>query len=332
MRTSAYAVLSAGIILAGLVAPLVAAGEGDGALKDEHVLAESFTISSRRLAVEVMQPAHPLAAYRGPRFESGGLVLQVKLDGRHTFLGKEPRGKRLGGIGLCEEMGIDAAIGYDEAKPGEPFLKLGIGLIRRGERPKYSFYDALPDAERFLWQVRRTKHKATFVQVGKPFRGIAYRYEKQVVLDPEKPVLRLEHELRNTGEKPIGTTQYCHNFLRFGDAPPGPDYLVTVGFPLKPRGEAPAMQFEGQTVRFRQVLTKPAYCQFDGQPPTARTHTLRVRNEKTGLEMVIGGDFPAAYMAYYADTIALSPETFLAIEVAPGKTLRWTRTYTFGAK
>jgi len=278
-----------------------------------------------------MVPDQPSSAYAGQRFESGGVVLQVTLDGKHTFLGKEPRGKRLGGVGLIEEMGISAAIGYEQARPGEPFLKLGVGLLRRGREPRYRFYPPYPEVERFPWEVSVTEHSATFVQTGRPFRGIAYRYVKRIVLDPGRPLFRIEHALTNTGQRPIATDQYCHNFFCLGGAAPGPDYVVATDFPLAPEREAPAMRFEGRTIRFREALKRAAYCRFKGQDASARGHSFRVRHERNGLEITVSGDFPISYFAYYADTVAVSPEAFCAISVSPGETFRWTRTYRFAA-
>ena len=48
--------------------------------------------------------------------------------------------------------------------------------------------------------------------------------------------------------------------------------------------------------------------------------------------MTIAGDFPMAYMAYYADREAISPEAFCALSVQPAETFRWTRTYSFAAR
>ena len=322
------------VCLAGLLylllVPLACAAEPRArTFTTNEIQAGSFTLRNQRLAATLMAPDRPSSVYCGQRFESGGVVLQVAVDGKHTFLGKEPRGGRLGGFGLIEEMGISRAVGYEEARPGEPFLKLGVGLLQRGKNPRYLFYPPHPEVERFPWQVSLTERSATFVQIGKPFKGTACRYEKRIVVDPKEPRLRIEHVLVNTGAKPIATDQYCHNFLAFDGAPPGPDYAVTTGFPLAPERDAPAMRIAGKTIRFGEILKGAAYCRFKGQPPDARSHSFRVRHDANGLEMAIGGDFPVSCFAYYADTVAISPEAYVAIHAKPGETFRWTRTYVF---
>ncbi|HUT34165.1 MAG TPA: hypothetical protein VNE39_11835 [Planctomycetota bacterium] len=318
-----------GIILALLACLAGAEERKERGLTRDEIKAGEFTLRSKRLAATLMVPGQPSSAYAGQRFESGGVVLQVTLDGRHTFLGKEPRGERLGGFGLIEEMGISQAVGYDEARPGEPFLKLGVGLLKRGKEPKYSFYPPCPEVERFPWEVTVMAREATFVQVGRPFRGMAYRYEKRIALDAAEPILRIEHALASTGEKPIATDQYCHDFFTFDGAAPGPDYVVTTGFPLEAELEAKApMVVAGKALTFNAMVKGGTYARFRGAPNT-QGEQFRIRNKANGLEVAVAGDFPVSTFAYYADQLAASPEAYCAVTVKPGETFRWTRTYTF---
>jgi len=298
-------------------------------LTEAEIKAGEFTIQSGRLKATLMVPDQPSSAYAGQRFECGGVVLQVTLDGKHTFLGKEPRGERLGGVGLIEEIGIGAAVSYEDAKVGEPFLKLGVGLLKRPERPDYFFFDPFEVAERFPWRVTVRPDLATFVQEGKPFKGTAYRYEKHIVLDPKEPVLRIEHYLTNTGEKPIASDQYCHDFFAFDGAPPGPDYVVTTSFPLTVDiAPKPPMAVSGRTLAFTEMVKAGTYARFRGVADSRGEH-FRIRNQANGLEVVVSGDFPVSTFAYYADPLAASPEAYCALSIRPGETFRWTRTYTF---
>jgi hypothetical protein len=75
----------------------------------------------------------PKCARQGTRFDWTGFITQVTLDGRHTFYSRETIGDQstTGGIGLCNEFGNELSIGYTDAKPGENFSKLGIGLRTR---------------------------------------------------------------------------------------------------------------------------------------------------------------------------------------------------------
>ena len=323
-------VLCAALLAAGCAPWQKARSDGKGRpLTEAEIKAGEFTIQSGRLKATLMVPDQPASVYAGQRFESGGVVLQVTLDGKHTFLGKEPRGERLGGFGLIEEIGISKAVGYEDAKEGEPFLKLGVGLLKRPERPDYFFFDPFEVAERYPWQVTVRPDQAIFRQVGKPFKGTAYRYEKHIVLDPKSPVLRIEHYLTNTGEKAITSDQYCHDFFTFDGAAPGPDYVVTTAFALDPdiAPKAP-MSVSGKTLTFTEMVKSGTYARYHGVADT-QGEQFRIRNKANGLEVAIAGDFPVSTFAYYADQLAASPEAYRALNVKPGETCRWTRTYTF---
>ena len=325
----------AGVVLLALAtwACSAAIGEERGrALTQDEIKAGQFTLKSARLTATLMVPDQPSSVYGGQRFESGGVVLQVSLDGQHTFLGKEPRGERLGGFGLIEEMGISKAVGYEDAKEGEPFLKLGVGLLQRPQRPDYFFFPPFAEVERFPWDVAVAAKAATFVQVGKPFRGTAYRYEKRVVLDDKEATLRIEHVLANTGEKPLVSDQYCHDFFAFDGAAPGPDYVVTTGFPTEAEAKpSPPMVAGERTVTFSEAVKGGVYGRFRGDPPDARSHHFTTRHRGNGLEAIVAGDFRCAVFACYADARAVSPEAYAALDVKPGETFRWTRTYAFRA-
>src|SRR5512135_3483133 len=97
----------------------------------------AIQLHSDRLEVEISQPG---AAYSGTRFDWSGFVTQVTLDGKHTYCIPESLvpGEGSGGIGLCNEFGIDSPVGFDETKPGDLFPKIGIGLLTRLDKPDYS--------------------------------------------------------------------------------------------------------------------------------------------------------------------------------------------------
>ena len=66
------------------------------------------------------------------------------------------------------------------------------------------------------------------------------------------------------------------------------------------------------------------------EPPCCSAR-VRVRHPN-GLELTVTGDFPIKYFALYADARAVSPEPFIAIDLRPGKTTRWTRSYRFASR
>ena len=61
--------------------------------------------------------------------------------------------------------------------------------------------------------------------------GYAYTYRKTLRLSGES--LIIEHELKNTGSKPIATTVYDHNFFTLDGKTTGPDNVVRFPFAVK---------------------------------------------------------------------------------------------------
>ena len=61
------------------------------------------------------------------------------------------------------------AIGYDEAKPGQAFLKPGIGLLRRVDERPYNSGGLYPIVDGGTWTTRIKKDSIVFQQVLKGF-------------------------------------------------------------------------------------------------------------------------------------------------------------------
>ncbi|MDK1031147.1 MAG: hypothetical protein QGD94_04010, partial [Planctomycetia bacterium] len=110
------------VLIAVLVMPAVCIAHPEDMPKEdmpnkaegETVKAGQFVLKNPRLAVDVMKPGDPKAAYAGSRFEWGATILQVTLDGKHTFCSAENPGSKFHGYGLSEEMGIGGAVGFKQ--------------------------------------------------------------------------------------------------------------------------------------------------------------------------------------------------------------------------
>lgn len=298
---------------------------------DEERIKGRILLSNPRLNVSLMLPGVASSAYIGQRFEHGAVVLEVTLDGTHTFLGREKRSEGLGGIGLIEETGMFSPIGYEDAKPGESFLKLGVGLLIRDHRP-YHFYRAYKFSKRYEWDVLIKQNSVTFLQDAQRFKGVSYRYIKRVALHASKPSLRIEHILTNTGEKPIISEQYNHHFLRFDDEPPGPSYALRTSFPLEVTRNA-GIRVAGNEFKLSEVIApgRAVHCYLEGFSRSSLFYSLVVENEKNGLRMTIEGDYGLSRLAFYSDSYAFCPEPFVNINLKPGETQCWTLTYHFSS-
>ena len=101
------------------------------------MLTEAYIgLKSDRLLVEIAKPG---TVYAGSRFDWTGFITQVYLDGKHTFCAYEDvvPGLGSGGIGFCNDFGLNTPIGYDEAEIGEGYMKIGIGTYSFGGIASY---------------------------------------------------------------------------------------------------------------------------------------------------------------------------------------------------
>lgn len=274
-------------------------------------------LSSERLVVEVAEPG---AVYRGSRFDWTGTVTQVTLDGRHTFCGAEPPGGT-GGLGLHNEFGLFAAIGYDEAAPGERFPKLGVGLLTRPDDSPYQFARPHQTAP-FPMTASATDDAAEFVVEPHECRGYAARLVKRLTVGGN--TLRISYQLENVGAKPLETHEYVHNFLCLNGYPVGPGYRLSV--PAMDLGWlTPPLLADGERITWTQTPQEAFYGRTSGFADAEPCWAL------TGGGLAIREciDRPWMTFALWGTDSVVSPEAFVAVRAAPGETFTWQRTYTF---
>ncbi|MEO8895879.1 MAG: hypothetical protein ABI450_08365, partial [Rhizomicrobium sp.] len=202
--------------------------------------------------------------YRGTRFDQSGAIGSLTL-GQQNFYG--PWFDRVSdevmdftftpdGIVAGPDSAVSgpvdefAPIGFEDAAPGETFLKIGVGLLRKPDaRPydHYRLYDIVDPGKR---DTRTTRSSVTFFQ---DIAGVI-RYEKILRLLPGKPVMQIEHILTNRGSKPISATVYDHNFLKL--APGNENVAVKFIFPITPdrMPDSEMVGIDGNRFAYRRAL------------------------------------------------------------------------------
>ena len=151
-------------------------------------------ITNGKMNAVVFLPDTEKGYYRGARFDWSGLVACVSLNG-HTFFGEW--------FNRYDPMINDAVTGpaeefrepngYDDAKPGDPFVKLGVGVVKRIDDQPYTIGGAYPVLDHGKWTVKVHKDSITFRQELHSTLGYAYIYEKTLSLDKKSNGLQLTH-------------------------------------------------------------------------------------------------------------------------------------------
>jgi hypothetical protein len=291
-------------------------------------------IASAGIEATVYPPDARAGYYRGTRFDWSGVVARLGWN-KHEYFGEwfERHDPLLhdGITGPVEEfLTGDSALGYDEAKPGETFVRIGVGAVRKPDEAAYRRFATYEIVDPGTWKVTRAADRVTYVHELRDARGYSYIYTK--VLRLSKDTLVLEHRLKNIGRKPIATTVYNHNFFTIDKQPTGPDFVVRFAFEpraLRPLGELGAL--EGKALTFVRQLAKgeTVFTEFEGFGKTAADYDIRVVNRKTRGGVRVTADRPIVKFVFWSAPITVCPEPYIDASVAPGHESSWRITYQF---
>jgi hypothetical protein len=274
--------------------------------------------------------------YRATRFDWSGVIPSLEYAG-HSFYGQwfenyNPT-THDAVIGPVEEFG---PIGYNEAKPGESFLKIGVGILSRPDGSSYNSFKLYPIANPGKWEIKKKADQVQFIHKLNDAE-YSYEYNKTVKLTKGKPEMVLSHTLKNTGKKTIETSVYDHNFLLIDKQLTGPGYVVTFPDNVKGTGKGfdDIIHIQDNKMIFLRELKKgeQAYCGgFLGVAKDAVDYDLTVENTKTGAGVRIRCDQPISKLVFWSSPTTVCPEPYIQIKVEPGKEVSWKISYEYFKK
>jgi hypothetical protein len=226
-------------------------------------------------------------------------------------------------------------LGFDEAKPGATFMKIGVGVLRKPDDgaaySNYRLYEIVDVGRR---TVETGPASVTFTQdVRDPASGFGYAYMKTLRLTPGRPEMRLEHSLRNTGTRRIENSVYDHNFLTLDGRPVDANYVIKAPYEIKstrPPTSALA-EIRGREVVYLKALTENEVVStpLQGFGPTAADYDFRIENTAAGAGVRMTADRPMSNAALWSMRTTIAVEPFIAIAIDPGQEFTWTLTYTY---
>src|SRR4030095_2792884 len=177
------------------------------------------TISNKQLRVRMYLPDPVNGFYRGARFDWSGMVSTVEFAG-HTFYGQwfsrmDPATRDVGyqgdevlvsrntsAVGPAQEF--QTPLGYDNAKEGDRFVKIGVGVLKKRDDTRYAFANVYDIVDHGKWSVNKTANSVEFTQeLNDKATGYAYLYKKTIQLSGDKPEMVIQHSLKNTGKLSI---------------------------------------------------------------------------------------------------------------------------------
>ena len=225
-------------------------------------------------------------------------------------------------------------LGFDQAKAGGTFIKIGVGVLRKPDDKKYDPYRLYPIQDGGTWTVTRHPDSIEFRQeVADPLTGYAYDYRKTVSVAGGKPQMVLAHSLRNTGQRAIQASVYNHNFLYLDRQAPGPECSITTPFPIRvsPTRTGNLAEVQGKHIGFSKTLTGEdrVYLDIQGFGTDPKDYDFRVENRSMGAGVRITADRPVSRAALWAIRAPLAFEPFIAMNIAPGAEFTWRIKYDY---
>jgi hypothetical protein len=309
--------------------------------------------------------------YRGARFDWSGSVASLEANGHSYFGVWFPRYDPKLHDSITGPVEDYAPLNYTESKPGETFVKIGIGVLKRPDEPQYRFSNPYELLDTGKWSVRTGPDFVEYRhELKDPNSGYAYIYTKTVRLTAGKPEMTIEHTLNNTGTKPIETNVYNHGFFMLDSQPTGPDITVTFPFDVKATRDMNGLaEARGKQIVYLKVLqdTAPdvgataagtpatggaaataspgatrgggpgrggrqaASTLVEGFSADPKDFDIRVENHKTGAGVRITGDHPLWRLNFWSVRTTVCPEAYVEVKADPGKEMSWRLTYDFYA-
>jgi hypothetical protein len=293
-------------------------------------------ISNRVIRAELMLPDSQHGSYRGTRFDWSGIISSLQFQG-HEYCGRwyEHHDPRIHDAitGPVEEFRTDdKGLGYDEAKVGGTFVRIGIGTVRKPDEPAYRPFATYDIVDPGKWTIKKRPNRVEFTQRLTSDLGYAYVYRKTVRLLKGKPELVLEHSLRNTGKKAIDTTEYNHNFFVIDREVVGPDVAVKFAFvPVPLRGFNGRAEVRGQEIVFPHILEgkNGVFSELGGAQEQKKDYDLRIENLKTGAGVHITSDQVLDHINFWAISTVAAAEPYIHLHIAPGTEAHWMIRYDF---
>jgi hypothetical protein len=307
----------------------------------------SADIASPQIEAKLFLPDAQTGFYRGTRFDWSGVIYSLRFQG-HDFYGPwfnktDPdahdfvyRGQDIV-AGPCSAITgpVDEfdPVGWDEAKAGGTFVKIGIGALRKPDGREYDHYRMYDLAGPGKWTIHQHADSVEFVQELADASGYGYVYRKTVRLIAGKAEMVLEHSLKNTGSKAIHTTVYNHNFLVMDGAATGAGFVIKVPYTIQskePPDQALA-EIRGKEIVYVKTLTGQdvVATPMEGFGGTAADHSFTIENARLGAGMRMQADRPLFSASLWSIRTVIAVEPYVAISIEPGNEFSWKSSYTY---
>ena len=291
-----------------------------------------LAISNNTLKITLHAPDGEKGYYRGTRFDWAGVFESIEYRGCNYaepwFEGYSPV-RHDAVCGPAEEF---SPIGLDAVAPGEPFLKIGVGMLEKmeGEYDRFKLHNILDPGTR---TVEVTQDSIVQTHKIDSAIGYAYEYVKEIRLTGENSFC-ISHRLTNKGVKDLKGDVYNHNFFTLGLLETGQSRQLN--FPYKPEGDWRAeyseVGFTESGIRFTRTLQKgesvyTGNIHEAGKGLAGTPNAFELREMQTGRGVKAECALPMTKAVFWSYHLIACIEPYIDFRVAPGETFAFTIDY-----
>jgi hypothetical protein len=295
-------------------------------------------ISNGSVKAKLYLPDAADGYYRATRFDWSGVIASLEFQGHSYFdvwfrrYDPKINDAITGPVEEYRTHGV-SALGYEEAKPDQNFIRIGVGLVKKPDDTPYQQFKTYDIVDNGKWTVKTAPDSVEFTQeLSDPISGYGYIYRKTVRLATAMPRMIIEHRLTNSGKKTIETNVYNHGFFVIDHQPSGPDFSVKFPFEVKATSDLHGLaEVNGKELRYLKELPPgpQVHSELTGFGNTARDYDFRIENRKTGAGVHVTGDHPLSKIDFWSPRATVCPEAYIEMAIEPGKESRWNITYDF---
>ena len=281
--------------------------------------------------IQIYLPGKDNSYYRGTRFDRAGVFGRIIFQGK-TF--SEPW------LDACDPLRHDnvrgpseefGEIGFDAAAPGETFLKIGVGRLIRPDDAPYDHFRLYKVADEGRRELQANRHTASFRHI---LEG-CYDYTKTIRISGPGQ-MQILHSLTNTGDTPLKSNIYNHNFFTLGKNYVGPGRSIL--FPYAISGQwreqyAGVSEATGLSIDINRklkhgesVFMGGIQSVFDERSP----YDILIKSAMYGGQAVrVSSPTPFDRANFWSNHRVACIEPFVDFELAPGGTFSQELNYTF---
>ena len=289
-------------------------------------------IKNDTLTITLHAPDCEKGYYRGTRFDWAGVFASIEYKGCNY---SEPWFESYSPTmhdAVCGPAEEFSPIGLEEVTTGEPFLKIGVGVLEKmeGVYDRFKLHNILDPGSRTLCV---TENSVVFGHFISHENGFGYEYIKEIVITGESS-FSIRHCLKNTGRKSLEGNMYNHNFFTLGLLETGESRQLD--FPFKPEGDWRAeyseVGFTENGIRFTRMLQKgesvfTGNLHSAGNGLTGSPNSFVLRDMRTGRGVQAHCAVPMTKSVFWSNHRIACIEPYIDFCIQPGQAFDFRMDY-----